>query len=116
MATVTPTRATPSSADATVITWAGIVTGDTVVATELIESRGSVASVQIDGTFNGGTTAVLQVSNDGSTWFTAKDVLGTAVSATADAYFELSLAARYARMSVASGSSDSITAVLVLRG
>jgi len=74
-----------------------------------------MCSVQISGTFNGGTTCVMQVSNDGSTWFTADDTQGTAVSATADAFFELSTAARYIRPSVSSGSSDDLDVVLVVR-
>ena len=116
MATVNPTRSSPSSADADIVIWAGIVTDDTVTPIELTDTRGAVSSIQISGTFNGGTTAVLQVSNDNTTWFTGTDTLGEDVSATANAFFELSVTSRYARMSVTSGSSDSITAVLVMRG
>ena len=116
MPTVSPVKTNPSSAVADIITWSGIITNDTVNRWEIHNATAVAGSVQITGTFNGGTTAVLQVSNDGTTWFTADDVQGDAVSATAAAFFELSLTARYVRMSVASGSSDSITAVLVLRG
>jgi len=98
-----------------VVTWETVTTGD-VGASWAMEGDGSgLCAVQITGTFNGGTTAVMQVSNDGVTWFTADDVQGTAVSATADAFFEMSTAARYIRPSVSSGSSDDLDVVLVIR-
>jgi streptogramin lyase len=116
MATVSPTRTYPSSAAATVVVWSGIVTDDTVNSWEIHGTSATIASLQISGTFNGGTTAVFQLSNDGSTWFTAKDTQGDDVSATAAGIYELSTSARYCRISVTSGSADSITATLVLRG
>lgn len=44
--------------------------------------------------FNGGT-ATVQVSLDGSTWFTASDLQGTDITFTADGMAELSTAAAY---------------------
>ena len=116
MPTISPSQISPSSSAANIVTWSGMATGDTINSWEVKGTSAAVASLQISGTFNGGTTAVMQVSNDGSTWFTAKDTQGDDVSATANAYFEISVASRYVRFSVASGSSDSVTAVLVMRG
>lgn len=116
MPTVSPTYTDPSSSAADVVVWSGIATDDTVNRWEIQGTSATIASIQISGTFNGGTTAVFQISNDGSTWFTCEDTQGNDISATAAGIYELSTSARYCRMNVASGSSDSITATLVLRG
>lgn len=115
MPTISPAQISPSSSAANIVTWTGFATGDTINSWEVKGTSSAVASIQFSGTW-GSATAVLQVSNDGTTWFTADDSNGDPVSATADAYFELSIASRYVRIGVSGGTGDSITAVLVMRG
>jgi len=114
MATVSPVLKRTAEGIPYVI-WEGIVTGDTLEAFALVDVWGLASSVQIGGTF-GGATVKLQQSNDGSTFLDIKDVHGTAVSATANAIFELSLSAAYLRPSIASGSANDVDVILVLRG
>jgi len=72
--------------------------------TEAITSKnggflaGCIAVKDGGGTgFNSGTVTV-QASPNGSDWYTAKDVTGTAMTLTADGYFEFSLAAYAVRV------------------
>ena len=116
MATVDPTYTRPTALAATVVSWAGIVTADTVTSWEVQGQSGETAALSLTGTWNGGTTALFQISNDGTVWFTADDWEGTAISSTANGFWRLPITARYCRINVAAGSADSITATLVLRG
>lgn len=115
MATVAFAHSQPNRSAADIVTWSSMATGDTINHWEVKALSTAVASLQLTGTW-GGATVVLQVSNDGTTWFTAKDTQGNDVSATADAFFEISVSARYVRPAPSGGSSDSVTAVLVMRG
>lgn len=101
--------------DAQVVTWTGMATGDTIESYTPIGTAGIAGAIQISGTF-GGATVILQQSNDGSTWFTAKDVFGDDVSATANAIFEISLSALYIRPSISGGTGDAVNVILALRG
>lgn len=114
MATVTPTENGPIGS-ARVITWADCATGDTINSATLENMQGGVGAVQLSGTW-GGATVVLQVSNDGSTWATMKDVNGASISATDDAFHEFSTAGVYIRPSSSGGSSDAVDVVVALRG
>jgi hypothetical protein len=97
--------------------WTGITTtSDTADSFIVIGQSGVAGSVQFAGTFAGGSTAVLQCSNDGSTWFTMKDTLGNNISATAAAYFEFTTTAAYIRPAVTSGSADNVDVIVLLRG
>lgn len=111
MATVTPT--TDTKVDKETTSWLGIVTDDTVTAYALPRAMVS-ASLQFTGTFANGTTAKVQGSNDGSTWADLADKNGTAISATAAGYYELSACPAHVRIDVSSGSSDSVNAYLVV--
>ena len=114
MATITPNLDTTIVGVPRLI-WEGIVTGDTLTPFAITQQYGLAASVQVVGTF-GGATVTLQVSNDGTNWVDAKDVLGTTISLTATGYFEFSLSAAYIRPAVASGSANDIDVIVVLRG
>lgn len=114
MATVSPVVKRTAKGTPYVI-WEGIVTGDTLVALELVDGWGTAGSVQISGTF-GGATVKLQHGNDNSTFLDAKDVSGATVSATANAIFEISLSSAYFRPAIASGSANDVDVILVLRG
>lgn len=116
MATVSPVISpTGSPGGVPRVVWDGIVTGDTINSFKVMQQYGLAGSVQISGTF-GGATVTLQHSNDGTNWFTAKDLQGNNITATANAIFEISLSSAYFRPSVASGSSNDIDVIMVLRG
>ena len=55
--------------------------------------------------FNGGTVTI-QVSLDGTSWFTLTDVGGVNITFTADGYAEFSTAAYYIRASADASVSD----------
>lgn len=55
--------------------------------------------------FNAGTITI-QVSFDGTTWFTAKDAQGSAVTFTVNGYAEICTAAKWIRASADSNISD----------
>lgn len=97
------------------VIWEALATGDTVDQFVSRQQYGLAASVQISGTF-GGATVTLQHSNDGTTWFTAKDIFGNDVEVTAAGIFELSLSSVYLRPAISGGSGDDVDVVLVLRG
>lgn len=114
MATVTSRIDTTISTVPRLI-WEGAATGDTLVPFAVAQQYGLAASVQAVGTF-GGATVKLQVSNDGTNWVDASDVLGNAVSMTAMGYFELSLSGAYIRPAISGGTGDDIDVIVVLRG
>lgn len=97
-------------------TLAGLSTSED---TEQLESKnggflaGAVHVIDGGGTgFNSGTVTVT-ASLDGTNWFTAKDVAGTDMTFTADAYFEFCLAARYIRVENDGSVSDVDVAVFL---
>lgn len=115
MATITPAVTITDSVPS--VTWTGITTTtDTPSAFAVQGQSGLAMSIQFAGTFNGGTTAVLQGSNDGSTYTTLKDILGNNVSTTAAALFEVSSSVRYIKPAVSAGSSDNVNVIVVMRG
>jgi hypothetical protein len=117
MATVSPAFdfVTAQAAKVPRVTWADIVTGDTITAFPVAAQAAVAGAVQFGGTF-GGATIGLQVSNDGTTYFDMKDLGGTVISATAAALFEFTTAAMYIRPVIASGSANAVDVTVVLRG
>lgn len=114
MATITPALNTTITGVPRVV-WEGAATGDTLDPFTVTQQYGLAASVQVVGTF-GGATVKLQVSNDGTNWADASDVLGNAISLTTTGYFEVSLSAVYIRPAITSGSGNDIDVIVVLRG
>lgn len=113
MATVSPVISPTGSPNGVPrVVWGDIVTGDTINSLKL--ARRFEASVQISGTF-GGATVTLQHSNDGTNWFTVKDVSNTNVTATANAIFEVAISSAYVRPSVAGGTANDIDVIAVMR-
>lgn len=98
------------------ITWDAMATGDTATPYEIVADQGVAGCIQATGTFNGGTAITVQVSNDGDNWFDLADLQGDAISITADGYAEFTTAARHIKPVIASGSSDSVVPVMMLRG
>ena len=117
MATVSPAIDFVSAQAAKVprVTWAGIVTGDTLTALPIAAQAAIAGAVQFKGTF-GGATIGLQASNDGTTFFDIKDLGGVAISATAAAFFEFTTAAMYIRPVITGGAANAIDVVVLLRG
>lgn len=97
------------------VTWADIVTGDTLTAFPVAAQAAVAGAVQFGGTF-GGATVGLQVSNDGTTFFDMKDLGGTVVSATSAALFEFTTAAMYIRPVITGGAANAVDVTVVLRG
>jgi hypothetical protein len=111
MATISAVTDTIDSADgrAFVTTWAGFSTnGDVGAAVHHVSCRDRC--VQFTGTWGTGGTAILQGSNDAdedtATWFTLKDKLGNAVSATADALFQVLHMPRHLRPKLSAGTGS----------
>jgi len=117
MATVTPTFdfVATQSGKTPRVTWADIVTADTLTAFPVAAQAAVAGAVQFGGTF-GGATIGLQVSNDGVTYFDMKDLGGTVISATAAALFEFTTAAMYIRPVIAGGAANAVDVTVVLRG
>lgn len=117
MATVSPEFSPVFAQGQTIMrsVWNDLATGDTVVQLGVPGQDGVAGSVQIVGTF-GGATVKLQVSNDNSTYFDMKDLGGTAISATAAAFFEFTTAGVYLRPAISGGTSDAVDVILTLRG
>jgi hypothetical protein len=117
MATVTPTFdfVSAQSGKTPRVTWADIVTGDTLTAFPVAAQAAVAGAVQFGGTF-GGATVGLQVSNDGVTYFDMKDLSGTTISTASAALFEFTTAAIYIRPTLTGGSGNAVTTTLMLRG
>lgn len=117
MAIVSPTFdfVTAQAAKVPRVTWAGIVTSDTITTLPVAAQAAVAGTVQFGGTF-GGATVGLQVSNDNVTYFDMKDLGGTVISATANGFFEFTTSAMFLRPVVASGSANAINVTVVLRG
>ena len=105
---------TPNSRS-NVIEWLKAATGDTNGMFEVPNRAAILATVSFTGTF-GGATAIIEISNDGTTFFPMNDSAGSAVSATADALFEVSTVARFIRPAISAGTGDSINVLISLVG
>lgn len=117
MATITPSTDIVGKGIQTV-TWEDITTTtDTATAYYLGKGVGAKrASVTLGGTFAGGTTAVLQGSNDDVTYATLTDLAGNAISATAAKVQEFSSSVLYIKPAVSGGAGDNVDVVVVMRG
>lgn len=71
-------------------------------------------SVQVIGTFNGGTV-VIEGSNDGTNWVTLSDPQGNALSKTAAFLEQILEATRYVRPRVSAGTGVDLDVFFVLR-
>lgn len=117
MATVTGTR-TPLKSwldrFVNIIQWTPL-TAANAIGDAIEMPASSDRSIQIAGTWDS-ATAVLQGSNDGSTWTTLTDPQGNAISKTADFIEMISELTRYVRVSTSGGGgSQSLTATLLVK-
>lgn len=113
MATITPSDT--RTGGIAVVSWSGVTTGDTVVGYAPGGQAALAAMVQMTSSAWAGTH-VLQVSNDGATWATCKDINGTDISFTANGVAEFSTSARYIRPSPSGGAAEDVTVTVCLRG
>lgn len=102
-----------SRTDTKLVTWSGLITGDTATPVEMPDWPDM--TVQIAGTFNGGTSVSLQGSNDGTNYAALTDPQGNAITKTAAAIESVTEAPRYIKPTIASGSADSIAVTLLCR-
>lgn len=98
-------------------TWANMGIADVGTPDEL--ARYPLHSVQIGsgtvagpGNTFGGATVVLQGSDDGVIYFTLRDVLGNAVSATVAARFDLEDVPNFIRPSSSGGAGTNVTVIV----
>lgn len=117
MATVSPTLSPVYPQGETVVRWIwdNLATGDTIVSAGIPGQAAVAGSIQFTGTF-GGATVKLQVSNDNSTYFDMKDLLGNAITATSAGYFEFTTAGVYLRPAISGGTGDAVDVTISLRG
>jgi len=115
MATVSPVIDRTIAKIPRVIWEACATNSEAINALPISEQWGLAASVQASGTF-GGATVVMQHSNDGTNWFTAKDLQGNDISLTADGIAEFSLSSAYIRPAISGGSGDDVDVIVVFRG
>lgn len=98
------------------VIWSELTTAGSPGAAFKIVSQAALAGcVQVTGTF-GGSTITIQVSNDNTSWFTMKDLIGSDIVFTAAGMVEFTTSAAYIRAISAGGSGDSVNVVMVLRG
>ncbi len=90
-------------------TWTALTTSESGTTVELENGAGLMAAITAaagGGTgFNAGTLTI-QVSNDQTTWVTAKDAFGNDVTFTQDGYAELATAAKFIRPTNDASVSD----------
>ena len=94
--------------------WEGIGPSEDGVPLDAGASSSVAGCIQFSGTFGAGTVS-FQHSNDGVTWYSVADLLGTTIDATAVGIYNFSTAARYLRV-LADANVTNVDALLVLRG
>jgi len=99
------------------VLWEAVKNGDTATALPISEQWGLAASVQATGTFSSGSVT-MQHSNDGTNWFTAKDLQGNNIVLAANGIAEFSLSSAYIRPSFSGGTAETgdVDVIVVFRG
>ena len=99
----------------TLISWTTLTEDDTAQDV-IVNGTGPIAcALQVTGTF-GGATVVLQGSNDGTTWATLADVLGSTSGLAAAGVAEYSTSAVYTRVAATGGTGQDLDIYLSFRG
>lgn len=85
--------------------WSGLNAATSDVGDALDISKMSNVSLQAVGTYTGSSVVTMQVSNDGTTWVTAKDTAGNDLTFTANGLKNLGvIKAKFLRPSIATGT------------
>lgn len=114
MATVTATLLPSQTLTLSRVKWASLGGADVGSAFEQADFMDR--SVQVLGTFGGGTV-VIQGSNDGgATWATLTDLQGNALSFSAAGLKRVNELTQYIRPSVSGGTGSAIDVYLHMRG
>lgn len=114
MATVNATSENVLSGEALMFTWTPL-TNANVDGSAITGHEYGDRTVQVTGTFNG-ATAVMQGSNDGSTWASMTDPQGNALSFAAAGLEQVMETPRYTRvLTSGGGGSQSLTVTLFCR-
>jgi len=111
MADINPAFSTSTGVATT--TWASVTSDDAPVA--MLNKGGAKGAVQISGTFGTPPTVALQGSNDGTNWYTLKNVHGSDISVTAAALHEFVSSALYIKPTFTGGSGYTLNITCVLR-
>lgn len=112
--TQTATRFDLVGQDTRIISWAGLLNGDSGDPFELAGAR--IGSVQVLGTFGAGGTVLLEGSNDGTTYATLSNQAGTAISHTTAVLKTPVETPRYVRPRVSAGDGTTdLTAILLVQ-
>jgi hypothetical protein len=98
---------------ASIISWLALLTGNTGTPNE--RPYFSDRSVQVVGTF-GGSTCVIEGSNDGVNWVTLSDPAGVALSFTVAGLKQILQVTRYIRPNVSGGAGVSLNVYLLIVG
>jgi len=101
--------------DSAVVTWAGVSTADTMTGYNISGGGPARMSVQLSSVAWGGSTVVLQGSNNNTTFVTVKDLNSTAVSATANAWFEVETCAAYIKPASSGGTADNVDVIIAFK-
>ncbi len=109
MATVTNTT---THGEAIVHSWTPLTESDTATAVGLIGSGDR--TVQVTGTFNGGTV-IVEGTLDGTNWFQLKDPSSTSISFTAAGLKAILEGVTKVRPRVSAGTGVSVTVLLMTR-
>lgn len=110
---ITNTKIAANDNSVQLITWAGLSEADSSPA-PFEGPEWADRSVQIVGTFNGGTV-VMEGSNDGTNWATLTDPQGNAISKTAAGIEQIEEVTRYMRPKVSAGTGLTINVILLVR-
>lgn len=97
------------------VQWETVTESDTFQALRVGFQKSLAGCLQVTGTF-GGATVALHGSNDGTNFYLLKDLQGVDAELTAAGLIEFTTAALYVKPVASGGSSQSVTANLVLRG
>lgn len=100
----------------TIIEWLGVNTVEDSSGSDAIElgACGPLASVQVTGTFGGGTVS-LQGSNDYNTYFTLKSVSGDDIAFSSAGLVEFSTTVLSLRVTCVGGSGNDLDVIVVSR-
>jgi hypothetical protein len=93
------------------ITWTGLLNGDTGSPVEGVDY--SDRTVQISGTFGTGGSVTVEGSNDGSNYLALTDPQGNAITKTAAALEVIEEGPRYGRPNVTAGDGSTSLTVTV---
>lgn len=111
MATITPT--VTNSDKGVLVTWTGVSTADTITAYQLDGGAKDGAFLLLEGTW-GSATVTMVGSNDDTNYVNFKDQTGTAISATANAAFNVRTSAKYVKLASTGGTGDNVNATLFI--